>query len=259
MKALIIEDEEKSRRHLETLIHQLNSNIELCGNASCIKEARELFYRFKPELLFLDIELGSDSAFDLLVQLEQQNFSVIFTTAHDQYGIPAIKFSAIDYLLKPIQPKELNIAIEKAIAQRNLKGYAQQIQHLLTQLSQKTQTNRTIAIPQSRELRFIQVSDIMQLVASNNYTHLLLKDGEKLTASKGIFHFEELLRPAGFIRTHQSHLANPDYIKSIRPKGSICDLQLTDGSIVPVSKRNMATVRQILSSLQNGRDQAIQS
>lgn len=248
MKAIIIEDEAKSRKHLEMLLRKHCINIELCGTAAGIGEAKELFYKCTPDLLFLDIELGDESGFDLLTELSQQNFAVIFTTAHEQYGIRAIKFSAIDYLLKPIQPKELILAVEKAVTQQNIKGYQQQIQHLLTQLSQKTGTERTIAIPQSRELRFVQVSDIIHLIASNNYTHLILKDGEKLTASKGIFHFEHLLDKTGFIRTHQSHLVNASCIRSIRTKGQVYEIQLTNGDLVPVSKRNIVTVRQVIQS-----------
>lgn len=249
MKAIIIEDEAKSKAHLEILLHKHCRNIEVCGTAASVREAIALYDQYAPELLLLDIELGKESGFDLLMQLGQQNFSVIFTTAHEQYGIRAIKFSAIDYLLKPIQPKELTNAVEKAITQRNLKGYEQQIQHLLNQLSQKSTRESTIAIPQSRELRFVQVSDIMQCIASNNYTHLILKSGEKLTASKGIVHFDRLLHPVGFIRTHQSHLVNPTFIHSIRTKDQIHELQLTDGSMIPISKRNMAEVRQKLLTL----------
>lgn len=248
MKAIIIEDEDKSRKHLEMLIKKYCSNIELCGSATDIESAKDLFDKFSPELLLLDIELGNESGFDLLTALNQQNFAVIFTTAHEQYGIRAIKFSAIDYLLKPIQPKELILATEKAFLQRNLKGYQEQIQFLLQQLALKTGTERTIAIPQSRELRFVQVSDIMHLIASNNYTHLMLKDGEKLTASKGIFHFENLLGQMGFIRTHQSHMVNPGFIKSIRTKGQVYEIQLTNGDLIPVSKRNMSMVRQAIQS-----------
>lgn len=248
MKAIIIEDEDKSRKHLEMLIKKYCSYIELCGSATDIESAKELFDKFSPELLLLDIELGTESGFDLLTALNQQSFAVIFTTAHEQYGIRAIKFSAIDYLLKPIQPKELVLATEKAFTQKNLKGYQQQIQFLLQQLAQKTGTERTIAIPQSRELRFVQVSDIMHLIASNNYTHLMLKDGEKLTASKGIFHFENLLGQMGFIRTHQSHMVNPGFIKSIRTKGQVYEIQLTNGDLIPVSKRNMSMVRQAIQS-----------
>lgn len=248
MKAIIIEDEAKSRKHLEMLLQKHCPQIEYCGTAATISEAKTLFYNRSPELLFLDIELGKESGFDLLAELGHQNVSVIFTTAFEQYGIRAIKFSAIDYLLKPIQPKELIAAVEKALTQQTIKGYQQQIQHLLLQLSQKTGTEKTIAIAQSRELRFVQVSDIVHLVAANNYTHLILKDGEKLTASKGIFHFENLLAQMGFIRSHQSHLINLSYIKSIRSKGQVYEIQLTNGDLIPVSKRNMAAVRQAIQS-----------
>ncbi len=173
-------------------------------------------------------------------------YSVIFTTAHEKYGIRAIKFSALDYLLKPIQEEELVIAVQKARDIQLHSGKNQQIDHLLELLQQKAGQEQTIAIPLSRELRFIQLCDIIQVIASNNYSIVELENKEQLTVSKGIYHFDKLLLPAGFIRVHQSHIVNPRFIRSLHKKDHATQLKLSNHVMIPVSRLKVEQVKAAL-------------
>lgn len=243
MTAIIIEDELQSRHQLESLLHQHCPSINIVGDGSCVEEGVALYQALRPELIFLDIELGESLGFDLLTIIGDQPYSVIFTTAHEQYGIRAIKFSALDYLLKPIEPKELIKAVRKAEDFKNLYQHSDRVKHLLQELNTKIGQEKNIAIPQSREIRFIPISDIVYCTSSNNYTTVILQDGEKLLASKGIYYFDELLVPTGFIRTHQSFLVNIKYIRSIKREQEI---ELHDKSVIPIAKLKMGEVRKTL-------------
>lgn len=243
MTAIIIEDELQSRIQLTALIQEYCPSVTVLGFASGVDEAYECYIQQAPELLFLDIELGPASGFDLLGKIGHRPYCVIFTTAHEQYAVRAIKFSALDYLLKPIQPSELVAAVQKAYAYHPSSGHSTQVQHLLRELHTKIGQEKMIAIPQSREIRFIQVSDIVYCSSSNNYTTLFLQSKEKLIASKGIYYFDDLLIPTGFLRTHQSYLVNPRYIRSIKKEQ---ELELVDKSIIPIAKLKIADVKKAL-------------
>ncbi|MFW2477409.1 MAG: LytR/AlgR family response regulator transcription factor [Sediminibacterium sp.] len=243
MTAIIIEDELQSRNQLDSLIKEYCPTVEVVGMASSVKEGMDLFQRFSPALIFLDIELGTESGFDLLTQIGNHPYQVIFTTAHERYGVRAIKFSALDYLLKPIEPSELMRAVLKATELAQPKGSGAQVQHLLKELHTQIGQEKMIAIPQSREIRFLQVSDIVYCAASNNYTTIFLKTGEKLVASRGIYYFEDLLQPTGFLRTHQSYLVNTRFIRSIKKE---FELELFDHTLIPIAKLKLSEVKKVM-------------
>lgn len=243
MTAIVVEDELQSRKHLQSLLGEYCPDVSIVGMAGTLDDGISLFHQFEPELIFLDIELGEESGFDLLTKIGNRPYSVIFTTAHEKYGIRAIKFSALDYLLKPIEPQELISAVQKAKAQQHLKGSASQVQQLLQEIHTKIGQEKIIAIPQSREIRFIQVSDILYCISSNNYTTLVLQTGERLIASKGIYYFDELLAPTGFLRTHQSYLVNTRFIRSIKKEQ---ELELVDRTIIPVAKLKIGEVKKVM-------------
>lgn len=243
MTAIIVEDELQSRNQLHSLLMTYCPDVSILGLAGNLGDGILLFSQVKPELIFLDIELGDELGFDLLTQIVGQPYSVIFTTAHEQYGIRAIKFSALDYLLKPIQPQELIAAVKKASEYKLLKGSTFQVQQLLQEINTKIGQEKMIAIPQSREIRFIQVSDIVYCVSSNNYTTLVIQSGEKLLASRGIYYFDDLLLPTGFLRTHQSYLVNSRYIRSIKKEQ---ELELIDKTLIPIAKLKISEVKRVL-------------
>lgn len=248
MKAIVVEDEKKSQVHLSRLLDKYCPGIIVSGIATNLTDAYALIINFSPDLIFLDIELGKEDGFTLLQQLREKNLSygVIFTTAHEKYGIRAIKFSALDYLLKPIQADDLMAAVQKASDLQLHNSKNQQIDHLLELLHLKAGQEQTIAIPLSRELRFVQLANIMQVSASNNYSVLHLDDAEILTVSKGIYHFDKLLIPAGFMRVHQSHIVNPRFIRALKKNDHINELQLINGTLLPVSRLKIEFVKTVL-------------
>lgn len=235
MKTLIIEDEKKNITHLKRLLTSI-PQVELIGEATNAAEAKRLIDEISPELVLLDIQLPDKDGFQLLASLGEYNFDVIFITAYEQYGIQAIKCSALDYLLKPVNLTDLTVAIDKAVKRKDNKQLQHQIQNLLSIVNRPPKEHR-IAIQLMKEIRFIDPADIIRCEAANNYTHIYLNTGEKLIASKGLFEFAEILKNYHFIRCHQSHLVNRKYIKSLLSKDMVYELQLTEKEIrIPVSR-----------------------
>lgn len=235
MKTLIIEDERKNITHVKSLLSSI-PQVELMGEATNAAEAERLIGEVSPELILLDIQLPDKNGFELLASLGEYRFEVIFITAHDQYGIQAIKCSALDYLLKPVKLADLTAAIDKAAKRKDNKQVQYQIQNLLSIMNHPPKEHR-IAIQLMKEVRFVDPVDIIRCEAANNYTHIYLKSGEKLIASKGLFEFAEILKNYHFIRCHQSHLVNRKYIKSLLSKDMLYELQLTEKDIrIPVSR-----------------------
>ncbi len=245
MKAIIIEDEKKNIVHLKGLLKHFPA-VELVGEAGDALEGIQLISKTHPDLIFLDIQLPGKSGFELLASLGDYHFEVIFITAFDQYGIQAIKFSALDYLLKPVKMGELYRAIQKATKRTDNKQTQEQIRNLLSIVTQNKKDHR-IALPLMKEIRFVNPEDIMRCEAANNYTHIYLESGEKLLVSRGLFEFTELLKDYQFIRSHQSHLVNRRFIKSILKEDTISELLLREGSTrVPVSRLRREEVKEEL-------------
>lgn len=240
LKAILIDDEKNNLDNLEQLLGAHCPAIEIIGTAMNAAEGKKMIVKHQPDLLFLDIQMPGKSGFDLLQELSTYDFEVIFITAFDQYAIQAIKFSAVDYLLKPINPAELQQAVERAVVKNKQKRQNLQLENLIQLLYQKKDTHR-IALTTLKETRFIPTADIVRCEASNNYSIFFLTDREKITVSKPIYEYEELLTPYGFIRCHQSHLVNRDHVKSwVKEDGGY--LLLTTGDQVPVSRNKKEAV-----------------
>lgn len=235
MKTVIIEDEKKNIAHIKGLLKSL-PQVDLAGEATNAAEATRLIAELNPDLLLLDIQLPGTNGFELLASLGDYHFDVIFITAHDQYGIQAVKCSALDYLLKPVKLADLAVAIQKAVKRKEGKQTQQQIQNLLSIVKLPSKEHR-VAVQLMKEIRFIDPADIIRCEAANNYTHIYLKTGERLIASKGLFEFDEILKNYHFIRCHQSHLVNKKYIKSLLSRDMVFELQLTEKDTrIPVSR-----------------------
>ncbi|HEU4472629.1 MAG TPA: LytTR family DNA-binding domain-containing protein [Flavisolibacter sp.] len=244
--AIIIDDEANNISNLQSLLQQHCPQVQVVATATAADDGELKIQQYRPELVFLDIQMPGKSGFDLLQSLKQRSFEVIFVTAYDQYGIQAVKFSAIDYLLKPINVEELKSAVWKAIARSTEKKQNHQLENLIHLLQQKQEkTLHRIALPSARETRFIETEKILRCESSNNYTSFFLIDGEKIVASRPIFEYEELLKEYGFFRCHQSHLINTRYIKSwVKEEGGY--LLMEDGSQVPVSRYRKEALRALL-------------
>ena len=210
-------------------------------------DALEVISAGEVQLVFLDIQLHGQSGFDLLKQLDEINFAIVFVTAYDHYGIQAVKFAALDYLLKPIDIDELNKAIDKARKAIQLSKKNERLGHLLEYLKDENQASPRIALPMFGETRYVNVKDIVRCEADNTYTRFFLANGELVLVSKTLKEYADMLARYNFLRTHQTHLVNTTYIKSwIREDGG--SLLLNDNTKIPISKINRIKVKEMLAA-----------
>ena len=247
MKTLLIDDEQPNLDNLKALLSAYCPQIEVCATALNAEEGKTLLHQHCPDLVFLDIQMPDQSGFDLLRSLPVCDFEVVIVTAYDQYAIQAMRFAAVDYLLKPIDIVELQAAVDRAIKQRRSKVQNSQLENLLQLLTSQHEEPR-IALATTRETRLVKVGEIVRCESSNNYTTFFLGDGEALLVCKPIFEYEELLREYGFLRCHQSHLVNNKWIKSWKKEyGDF--LRLRDGTEVPISRGKKEAIKQALKLL----------
>lgn len=235
MNAVIIDDEKRSRESLELLVKDYCPEVNVLEMADSVATGVEAVKKHKPDILFLDIELQDGTGFDLLEKVAGNNFYVIFTTAFENYALRALKLSAVDYLLKPINADELKAAVKKASDIIDKSNQESNFQLLLQNLQSNTGMHK-IALPTSEGLTFINVHDIIRCQADGSYTHFFFKSQKKLLVSKKIKEYEELLSPYNFVRVHHSHLVNLDEVtKYVRGDGGY--VVMSDGETVYVSKR----------------------
>ena len=234
MKALIVEDEVDARKVLKFLLKQYFPDIDIIGEASSVSKARSIILKEKPELVFLDVRLEDGTGFDLLNNLEHIDFQIIFTTAYDNYAIKAIKFAATDYLLKPINPEEFKTAINSAISK--IQRHSEYLQ--------RTKDTQTISVKTAEQTYIVSINDIIRLEADGSYTTIITKNS-RIIASKNLKSFEKKLPENSFIRTHQSHLINKEYIKYIDKDGR---LKLSNNDSVPIAFRKKSIVRNLLKN-----------
>lgn len=235
LKAVIIDDEKRSRESLELLVRESCKDVEVVALADSVASGIETVNEHKPDLLFLDIELQDGTGFDVLEGLNKHHFHVVFTTAFENYALRALKLSAVDYLLKPINQEELVQAVDKAQNKMQKEDKDKNFELLLQNLQSSTGKHK-IALPTSDGLTFINVNDIIRCQADGSYTHFFFKDRKKILVSKKIKEYEELLSPYNFVRVHHSHLVNLDEVtKYVRGDGGY--VVMSDGETVYVSKR----------------------
>jgi two-component system LytT family response regulator len=249
IKAVIIDDEQNNIDNLQYLLTRHCPQVHVMATARDASTGQAIIEQQQPELVFLDIQMPDKNGFELLQSLPGYRFEVIFVTAFDQYGIQAVKFAAIDYLLKPINTEELKTAVQKVAEKNRQQKQNLQIENLLQLLQYRQQKEEhRIALPTARETRFVHTQDIIRCESTNNYTTFYFTNKEKLMVSKPIYEYEDLLNGYGFIRCHQSHLVNKRYVKSwIREDGDY--LLLDDGSQIPVSRQKKDTIKQELERL----------
>jgi two-component system LytT family response regulator len=214
IRSIIIDDEPNNIENLQFLLNQYCPEIDITATAMNADDGIAAIRVQQPDLVFLDIQMPEKSGFDLLKAFATINFEIVFITAYDQYGIQAIKFSALDYLLKPININELTAAIEKARNKIIAKQKNSSIENLLEYIKSGNKEIPKIALPTLQEIRYVRVDDIIRCEASNNYTLFYLQNGEKILVCKTLKEFSDLLKSYNFIRTHQSHLVNLHFVNS---------------------------------------------
>lgn len=241
--AVIVDDEISNIENLTVLLRQYCPNVSVVATATTADEGLLAIRAAKPSLLFLDIQLPGKSGLDLLKSIPAPDFEVIFVTAFDQFAIQAIKFSAIDYLLKPIDVNELVNAVDRAVLHIEKDQQNARLQHLVHSLGQPHPMK--IAVPGNRETVFIGPETVVYCKSDNNYTIFHLHNHQQHVSSKPIFEYEELLGGHGFIRCHQSYLVNRRFILSwIRTDGD--RLLLEGGHEIPVSRNSKEKVKQAI-------------
>ena len=245
IKALIIDDEQKARNILDHYIKNFIPDITEIKQADSVDSALEILKTYKPGIVFLDVEMPHKNGFDFLVSLKDPAFDVIFTTAYNQYAIQAIRFSALDYLLKPVDPDELKAAVARHSEKKESSTEKKQLfDNLVQNMDKKEVKDFRIAVPSNEGVYFFTIDEILRLEADRSYTHIHLVGKRPFIASKTLKHFEEMLDEFQFIRTHKSHLVNPRHITRVSNDNEF--VILTDGSKVEVSRRKKDDVLQQL-------------
>lgn len=238
--AIIIDDAENARVALKTDLMDYCPEIEVIGEASGVVEGVKLLKQVQADIVFLDIQMGDGSGFDLLEILPEINFSLIFTTSSNEHAIKAFRFSAIDYLLKPVDPEELMEAVKKAE-----KTDQQHIDVLKGNLGPSPQK---LALNSQDRIRVVNLNEVLRCESNGSYTLFFMSDGEQLLVTKTLKEYDQLLENQGFLRAHQSHLVNIDFIKEFN-KSDGGFLVLKDKTEIPVSSRKKSLVMKVLTGV----------
>ncbi|MGZ4048595.1 MAG: LytR/AlgR family response regulator transcription factor [Bacteroidia bacterium] len=248
IKAIIVDDELGARESLSKMLEKNCKQIEIVAKVDSMLAAFEAITNKEPDLVFLDIEMPNGNAFDLLEKFKHINFNIIFTTAYDHYAIKAIKFSAVDYLLKPIDPEELILAVKRFEERTGgKKSLDKQFKTLLSNVKPENKLKK-VGIPDGDGLIFINLSDIVRCDSDGNYTFFILTNGKKIIASRTLGEYEQMFAEDNFFRIHRSHLINLEHVKKyIKGEGGY--VIMSDNSQVEVSRRNKTDFLEKLSHL----------
>lgn len=239
LKAIIVDDEEFARSSLFFLLQNHCPQVEITGIAKSVAEAQEILKHHPINLIFLDIAMPGGNGFDLVPDAQQHQAEIIFTTAFDQYALKAIKANALDYLLKPIDIDELKIAVEKVSAQRQRFKTQNSVDERMSSLANALFTKseiKKLTLPYGQGFKMIDVDEIIYIEADSNYSIVHLSSAEKITVSKVLREFEEILPTEQFIRVHKSSIINLNYLKEYNSKNGL-QVFLKNGQSISISRR----------------------
>lgn len=236
IRSIIVDDESKSISTLDKFLSDFCPEIEIIGTAANINKAKELIENLAPQLVFLDIEMPFGNGFDLLQSFEKINFEVIFITAFNQYAITAFRFSALDYLLKPVNISELQAAVARAAQRIQEKASSQNYELLLKNLQTESVSEQQIVVHDTNGQHIFKLNEILYCVADGSYTHIHLVQGKVFVSSKNLKEYEGLLPPSHFFRIHHGHIVNIAHIKQVlRGRGG--SVSMKDGKELEISVR----------------------
>ncbi|WPQ62518.1 LytTR family DNA-binding domain-containing protein [Chitinophaga sancti] len=242
IKAIIVDDEQHCIDALQTMLAKKCPEVTVLGGVNSVKAAKELIDEVHPDVVFLDVEMPHQNGFELLKLFDKINFDIIFTTAYEQYALKAIKFNALDYLLKPFSVKELQDAVHKCISRKSMQQSEpgnSPLDVFLQNMKTLHQTHKKIALPTLNGLVFMPVQNIVRCESTGNYTRIFFTDKKNLMVSRPLKEFEELLTDVDFFRVHNSHLINLQQMQSyIQGEGGFA--LMSDGTQVEVSRRRKA-------------------
>jgi len=246
MKILVIEDEFRTRKAIISIADKIGDDVSVVGWAENVEQSIKLIEEKRPDLVLMDIQLTDGTAFDVLKTINNINFRIIFLTAYENYAIEAIKFSAFDYLLKPFTEEELTSSILKFKNTLHEDTKNESVKVLLNNL--KENTNKKIILKTNNDLHIVSISSIVRCEAEASYTHFFLYNGTEITVSNNLKKYEHDLKPYHFLRVHNSHIINLNYItKFSNNNGGV--IELINGTTIPVSKRKKEELIKIISEL----------
>ncbi len=232
-KVLIVDDEVRTRSLLANMLSHNSENLKVYSDGESVATAIASIEQQNPDIVLLDIQLPDGSGFDILDRLDDRDFQVIFITAHEEYAIRAIKSSALDYILKPVDEEELNNAIYKAV--NRIKGQLDQSTHYDALLNNIEKDNKKIVLRTLESLYIFDVEDIVRCQSSGNYTNFYINDDREIIVSKPLKEYEEALAYRWFVRCHRSHIINMDYVDRF-DKNDGGAIIMRDGTKVPLSR-----------------------
>lgn len=231
-KVLIIDDENRTRELIARMIDSFGFDIETIPEGENVQSGIKAIEKYQPDIVFLDIQMPDGTGFDVIRSVENKNFQVIFITAHEEFAIKAIKFSALDYLLKPVDPDELKNALEKALSNIDDKTKNSQFEALQSNVSPNGK--RRLVLKTQESVHVVELDTIIRCEADRNYTSFFLTEGKKILVSKTLKEYETLLSVHNFVRVQQSHLINIKYVDRYDKKNGGA-VVMKDGSEVPLS------------------------
>lgn len=245
--AVLIDDDKHLRTGLKALLERYTNEIQIIGEAESVKTGVELLKSSNPQVIFLDIHLNDGTGFDILEKLGKTTAHIVFITAHEQYAVKAFKFSALDFILKPVDPEELQTTIIKI---KEVVGKSSSFEHidlLLENIRKKVDNFKRIALSTSDGIHLFEVSDIIRCEAKVNYTEFFIKNHKPLLISRTLKEYEELLTEHGFERIHQSHLINLSYLKSyIKSDGGY--VIMADNTNIPIAQSKKERLQELIKN-----------
>jgi two-component system LytT family response regulator len=250
--AVLIEDDQHLRKGLKALLDRYTNDILIIGEAESVKTGIEVIEKLRPQVIFLDIHLTDGTGFDILERLTKVNGKlnahIVFITAHEQYAVKAFKFSALDFILKPVDPEELQQTMAKIKEAVGKNNSFENIDLLLENIRKKVDNFKRIALSTSDGIHLFEVSDIIRCEAKINYTQFFIKNHKPVLISKTLKEYEELLAEHGFERIHQSHLINLSYLKSyIKTDGGY--VIMADNSNIPIAQSKKEKLQELINAL----------
>jgi len=235
LKTVIVDDEQDAVDFISSIIGEYCPSLEIVATANNFAQGVSAINDKKPDLVFLDVEMPNGNGFDLLAQFPEKDFDVVFITAFNHYAIKAIKFSAVDYILKPININEFIEAVNRVINKRSERHSQGNESLKILMENLRTSPPSRMAIPTADGMEYLNPRDIIRIEADRSYSWFYLTGGRKILVSKHLKEFQELLSDRYFFRSHNSHLVNLKYVKKyIRKEGGY--IEMTDGAMIPVSR-----------------------
>lgn len=248
MRTVVIDDEPNARQVVKNILQQYCKSVDVIGEAENVTAGVKMINDLSPDLVLLDIRMPDGTGFNLLKKVDKLNFHFVFITAHEEYAIQAIKQSALDYIVKPINTNELIAAVEKAELSKPKESDLVSSIEALSYNQSNVESEKRLVLNTQDSIFIVKVKEIISCKADKNYTEVNICDNRKLVISKTLKDVEEMLNGCGFFRSHQSHLINLKYISHYE-KGLGGIIVMQDSSRIPVSSRKKELFLQVMSSL----------